>query len=367
MLKKIVGQFKYNQIIKYLEENDFSKLEYLAENMLNLDFNILNELDFYDNYDFLKKYNFDFIFKFLEYWDSKFNILKEFKGQEKEVFSYFYSLLEGVEYKNNSIIAHCLRKGLPIDIKYPLDGSVSSKVLFDRIIENNILRYLRPKENNSLEIVKVCSVYHTDFEKGSYYIPEYMLGVEILEKVAYKYACNEIEDYLTREESDPFDDMIEKWGLSHLELSEAISYILNNEFPDDRMTDLEKKVKKWKKYLENTLNRYMEDEDPLILKGYVLSEDDEYLKLWEEYPEYFEEPSKFEDRVKSKISCVRSYLKVATGSMALPMDLADKYRGVLNAHAQKGREENKGRYVHDVSLFDDVSSFDEISSFDTGL
>ena len=57
MLKKIVGQFKYNQIIKYLEENDFSKLEYLAENMLNLDFNILNELDFYDNYDFLKKYN----------------------------------------------------------------------------------------------------------------------------------------------------------------------------------------------------------------------------------------------------------------------------------------------------------------------
>ena len=40
MLKKIVGQFKYNQIIKYLEENDFSKLEYLAENMLNLDFNI---------------------------------------------------------------------------------------------------------------------------------------------------------------------------------------------------------------------------------------------------------------------------------------------------------------------------------------
>ena len=73
--------------------------------------------------------------------------------------------------------------------------------------------------------------------------------------------------------------------------------------------------------------------------------------MWEEYPEYYNEPSKFEDRVKSKIGKVVSYFNVVENPVTLPMDLANKYRGASMKLSEQKKNKKSG-YVHNVSLFD---------------
>lgn len=339
ILKVIAYQF-YNQ--KLVEELVDIKNKDLIEVFLkdNISKSIFNlgsvfEMSFKEQKDELdKKYNLEFIFEFLKYWEEKYNIIKLYGQNSHKSVSYYLSLLDNINC-GDSLLFFKRKIGHESDICFSLKGDISVQELFDRCENSTLLEFFTKYIDSERKQLN----YYNPENLRMGYRPNYIFIVRLIKALGYEYACESMENYFNGvDERGPIEKLLQEHTFEEIRKIMGFEHLQEGEFLEKMWElgstlDTSTERRKFASDLVNLLNKireyYLEeDKDPYLLKGY---KDEVYHR--EDYGELFEEYChnlpKFEDDVLAEISDAERYLIVIWHKSFLPRDIAGKYHSRL--------------------------------------